>query len=189
MLCYSNEDKTCWLIVWNRGTIIAWANRILINRYVNNCRRHTARFHSTRNSCSWWRACATRACKSARAHSRSSCCVGSYRRRSRTTGRRSTSRSSRRSSTSCSLPFSRSRISPFERRSLMSSPSLPDSSSVIFLSFIPFISSLSCSYLSMSLTFQDEDGTNRWPEVLQFLFELSSSTNVSLRESSLNIFT
>lgn len=35
----------------------------------------------------------------------------------------------------------------------------------------------------------DDDGTNRWPEVLQFLFELSSSPNVALRESSLNIFT
>lgn len=35
----------------------------------------------------------------------------------------------------------------------------------------------------------DEDGTNRWPEVLTFLFEMSSSQNVLLRESALNIFT
>jgi len=35
----------------------------------------------------------------------------------------------------------------------------------------------------------DEDGTNRWPEVLTFLFEMSSSPNVPLRESALNIFT
>lgn len=35
----------------------------------------------------------------------------------------------------------------------------------------------------------DEDGTNNWPEVLTFLFELSSSTNIYLRESALNIFT
>ena len=35
----------------------------------------------------------------------------------------------------------------------------------------------------------DEEETNRWPEVLQFLFELSSSTNVALREAALNIFT
>jgi len=35
----------------------------------------------------------------------------------------------------------------------------------------------------------DEDGTNRWPEVLTFLFEMSSSPNVALRESALNIFT
>jgi hypothetical protein len=35
----------------------------------------------------------------------------------------------------------------------------------------------------------DEEGANRWPEVLTFLFEMSSSPNVTLRESSLNIFT
>jgi hypothetical protein len=35
----------------------------------------------------------------------------------------------------------------------------------------------------------DEDETNRWPEVLQFLFEMSSSADVNLREASLNIFT
>lgn len=35
----------------------------------------------------------------------------------------------------------------------------------------------------------DEEGTNRWPEVLTFLFEMSSSPNVMLREASLNIFT
>lgn len=35
----------------------------------------------------------------------------------------------------------------------------------------------------------DEEETNRWPEVLQFLFELSSSTNVAHREAALNIFT
>jgi hypothetical protein len=35
----------------------------------------------------------------------------------------------------------------------------------------------------------DEDETNKWPEVLQFLFELSSSSNVALREAALNIFT
>jgi len=35
----------------------------------------------------------------------------------------------------------------------------------------------------------DEDGNNKWPEVLTFLFELSSSSNVFLRESALNIFT
>lgn len=35
----------------------------------------------------------------------------------------------------------------------------------------------------------DEDGANRWPEVLTFLFEMSSSPNVTLREASLNIFT
>jgi len=35
----------------------------------------------------------------------------------------------------------------------------------------------------------DEDETNRWPEVLQFLFEMSSSPDVNLREASLNIFT
>lgn len=35
----------------------------------------------------------------------------------------------------------------------------------------------------------DEEGTNRWPEVLTFLFEMSSSPNVTLREASLNIFT
>lgn len=35
----------------------------------------------------------------------------------------------------------------------------------------------------------DEEGANRWPEVLTFLFEMSSSPNVHLRESSLNIFT
>ena len=35
----------------------------------------------------------------------------------------------------------------------------------------------------------DEEGTNRWPEVLTFLFEMSSSPTVTLREASLNIFT
>ena len=35
----------------------------------------------------------------------------------------------------------------------------------------------------------DEDGTNKWPEVLTFLFQLSSSNNVFLKESALNIFT
>ncbi len=35
----------------------------------------------------------------------------------------------------------------------------------------------------------DEEGNNKWPEVLTFLFELSSSSNVFLRESALNIFT
>jgi len=35
----------------------------------------------------------------------------------------------------------------------------------------------------------DEDGTNKWPEVLKFLFELSHSTNILLKESALNIFT
>ena len=35
----------------------------------------------------------------------------------------------------------------------------------------------------------DEDGTNRWPEVLTFLFEMTSSTNILLKESALNIFT
>ncbi len=35
----------------------------------------------------------------------------------------------------------------------------------------------------------DEEGANRWPEVLTFLFEMSSSPNVTLREASLNIFT
>jgi hypothetical protein len=32
-------------------------------------------------------------------------------------------------------------------------------------------------------------GTSRWPELLTFLFEMSSSPNVVLREASLNIFT
>jgi len=35
----------------------------------------------------------------------------------------------------------------------------------------------------------DEEGANRWPEILTFLFEMSSSPNVTLREASLNIFT
>ena len=35
----------------------------------------------------------------------------------------------------------------------------------------------------------DEDGTNRWPEVLTFLFEMTSSQNILLKESALNIFT
>jgi hypothetical protein len=35
----------------------------------------------------------------------------------------------------------------------------------------------------------DEDGTNNWPEVLTFLFQLSSSQNVLLKEAALNIFT
>lgn len=35
----------------------------------------------------------------------------------------------------------------------------------------------------------DEDGNNSWPEVLKFLFEMSSSTNMFLKESALNIFT
>lgn len=35
----------------------------------------------------------------------------------------------------------------------------------------------------------DDDGTNRWPEVLQFLFELSNSQDINLKESALNIFT
>ena len=35
----------------------------------------------------------------------------------------------------------------------------------------------------------DEEGVNKWPEVLTFLFELSSSPNVYLREAALNIFT
>lgn len=35
----------------------------------------------------------------------------------------------------------------------------------------------------------DSNGTNQWPEVLTFLFELSSSTNIILKECALNIFT
>ncbi|RNA44474.1 Importin-5, partial [Brachionus plicatilis] len=35
----------------------------------------------------------------------------------------------------------------------------------------------------------DESGSNKWPEVLQFLFELSSSSDANLKESALNIFT
>ena len=35
----------------------------------------------------------------------------------------------------------------------------------------------------------DEDGTNKWPEVLTFLFQLSSSNNVFSKESALDIFT
>jgi hypothetical protein len=35
----------------------------------------------------------------------------------------------------------------------------------------------------------DSNGSNQWPEVLTFLFELSSSTNIVLKECALNIFT
>ena len=35
----------------------------------------------------------------------------------------------------------------------------------------------------------DEDGTNKWPEVLTFLFQLSTSNNVFSKESALDIFT
>ena len=35
----------------------------------------------------------------------------------------------------------------------------------------------------------DEDGTNQWPQVLTFLFEMTSSNNILLKESALNIFT
>jgi importin-5 len=35
----------------------------------------------------------------------------------------------------------------------------------------------------------DDDGYNQWQDVLKFLFDMSSSPNVCLRESSLNIFT
>jgi hypothetical protein len=35
----------------------------------------------------------------------------------------------------------------------------------------------------------DGTGSNQWPEVLTFLFELSSSTNIILKECALNIFT
>ena len=35
----------------------------------------------------------------------------------------------------------------------------------------------------------DEDGTNKWPEVLTFLFQLNSSNDILLKESALNIFT
>jgi hypothetical protein len=33
------------------------------------------------------------------------------------------------------------------------------------------------------------DGQNLWPEVLTFLFEMSSSANIAMKECALNLFT
>ncbi len=43
--------------------------------------------------------------------------------------------------------------------------------------------------LARFLIEDQEGGQNQWPEVLTFLFELSSSTNIIMKECALNIFT
>jgi hypothetical protein len=43
--------------------------------------------------------------------------------------------------------------------------------------------------LARFLIEEQPDGHNQWPEVLTFLFELSSSTNNAMKECALNLFT
>lgn len=42
--------------------------------------------------------------------------------------------------------------------------------------------------LHMLYFIEDDNGNNTWPDILKFLFDCASSTNVMLKESGLIIF-